>query len=130
LTGSVVALCLLIRRHYPQVGEYHAHEAAHDPARKLWRASQREPDHARKRQRPHPVRCPRQHAIDQVRRGVGSATTIAAGTQAAQFAGERQDRFKSAVRTPHATEAIAKNSTLEIASERALDVARQAEAVR
>jgi len=106
-----------------------AHDETSHPARP--RRVAREPQAQRLGygQHPLPIRRLRQHAIDEVRRGVGHASRGARRADAASLARERDEDLVVARLAPHAGEAVGEHPAAQILGELPIDVAWQAASV-
>ena len=78
---------------------------------------------------PLPIRRARQHAVDQMRRGVRHAPRRTARTDPAALAAERDDDLVAARPASHPREAVREDAASQVRRELALDVTRQPAAV-
>jgi hypothetical protein len=85
-------------------------------------ARQPEPQRLGHREHPLAIRRRRQHAIDQVRRGVRHPARRTARTQAAAFTAERHDDLVVARRALHPREAMGQHAAPRVRGELALDI--------
>jgi hypothetical protein len=102
-----------------------ANEDPEDPARERRVVGEAVAKREGEREHPLPDRRLGQHAVDEVRCGVGHASATARGTEAAALARERNDTVETAGVAVHAHEAVREHPAAQECAQLARDEARR-----